>query len=84
MKPTIDVARAAPQSVAIPRTAALLYWLLIACGLVGLTLQRLDAPSDVGPLWLGTVLGVGLGQTVAWMRVRAWLLGAIAIIAAWV
>ena len=63
--------------------APLLYWLLIVCGLAGLTLQRLDTPGDLLPLWLGTVVGVALGQLVAWLRVRPWVLTATAMIGFW-
>lgn len=68
-----------------PRTASavLLYWLLVVCGLAGLTVVRFDTPKDLVPLWLGTVVGVALGQLVAWLRVRAWLLAVITMCSLW-
>lgn len=65
------------------RTAALLYWLLVICGLTGITMQRLDALHEVLPLWVGTVVGLGLGQLVAWARVRVWVLAALGMTALW-
>ncbi len=64
-------------------TAPLLYWLLVICGLGGLTMQRLDAPRDVLPLWAGTIVGLGLGQLVAWARIRLWVLWALGMVAFW-
>lgn len=64
--------------------APLLYWLLVVCGLAGLTIQRLDAPDDLLPLWAGTALGVALGQFVAWLRVRTWVLVVIGIAVLWI
>ncbi len=54
-----------PARPARTATAPLLYWLLVLCGLAGCTLQRLDAFDDVVPLWIGTVVGLGIGQLVA-------------------
>ena len=65
------------------RTAALLYWLLVICGLAGITMQRLDALDEVLPLWVGTVVGLGLGQLVAWARIRVWVLAALGMTALW-
>lgn len=74
-------------SQAVPRptaTAPLLYWLLVVCGLTGITLQRVDALEEVLPLWVGTIVGLGLGQLIAWARVRAWVLAALGMMALWV
>jgi uncharacterized membrane protein YgcG len=54
--------------------APLLYWLLVVCGLAGITVVRIDTPAALVPLWVGTVVGVALGQLLAWLRMRAWLL----------
>ena len=78
--------RSPPGIAASPLgTAAspLLYWLLVVCGLAGLTLQRFDAPGELVPLWAGTVVGVALGQLIGWLRVRGWVLASIAMAAAW-
>jgi hypothetical protein len=68
-------------------TTLLLYWLLILCGLEGLTVLRLhtSAANDLalGPLWLGTVLGVALGQFLAWFRVRAWVPALVTVCSVW-
>ena len=64
-------------------TAPLLYWLLIVCGLVGISLQRLDTPNELYPLWGGTLAGVAVGQFIGWLRVRAWVLIAIGAAAFW-
>jgi len=64
-------------------STTLLFWLLIVCGLAGITAQRLDAVSDVLPLWLGTVGGVAIGQLVGALRVRAWLLAMVIMGGLW-
>jgi hypothetical protein len=64
-------------------TAPLLYWLLIVCGLAGLTFQRFDAPRGLVFLWAGTVGGAALGQLIARLRVRAWVLGALGAAGGW-
>ncbi|MDB5219741.1 MAG: hypothetical protein JWO86_7668 [Myxococcaceae bacterium] len=64
-------------------TASLLYWLLVVCGLAGITLQRLDALDDVMLLWGGTVVGLALGQLVAWARLRVWVLAALGMTSLW-
>jgi len=68
----------------------LLYWLLVVAGLEGLTIVRADAGGSAGggerelvALWVGTVAGVALGQLVAWLRVRAWVLVAFSMMAFW-
>ena len=84
--PTTSTPSTKPSAPATkPRTseATLLYWLLVLCGLAGLTFQRLDAPFEVAPLWFGTVAGVGLGQLIAWLRVRAWVLAVFAMCVLW-
>ena len=65
------------------RTSILLYWLLVVCGLAGLTFLRIDDLSSVLPLWLGTVAGVAVGQAVAWLRIRTWILVFAAIALVW-
>ncbi|MBX3189635.1 MAG: hypothetical protein KF819_21595 [Labilithrix sp.] len=65
-------------------TAPLVYWLLVMCGLTGVTFLRLDEPTGLPPLWIGTILGVALGQIVAHLRVRLWVLGVLAMACAWV
>ncbi len=65
--PRTDVAVRATAS------AALLYWLVLLCGLEGLTIVRVDTPH-LGALWVGSIAGVALGQLVGWLRVRGWLL----------
>ena len=64
-------------------SAPLLFWLLIVCGLAGVTAQRIDALGDVLPLWLGTVGGVAIGQLVGALRVRAWLIAIVAFAGLW-
>jgi hypothetical protein len=76
-RPLITTRAAASTAGAL--TGPLLYWLLVVSGLVALTLVRLHDPTDVGPIWLGAVFGVALGQLVAFLRVRWWLPFAIAI-----
>lgn len=74
---------ASPKAPAATSTASLLYWLLVVCGLAGLTLMRLDTPSDLLPLWAGSLAGVALGQLLAWARVRAWLIAVMAMGGFW-
>jgi hypothetical protein len=64
-------------------TAPLLYWLLLVSGLVGVTAMRVDALSSVVPLWAGTVSGVALGQFLAWVRLRSWVIGIVVLGLAW-
>ena len=64
--------------------APLLYWLLVVCGLAGVSLQRFGALDELVPLWIGTIAGVGLGQSLAFLRMRAWLLALAMIAAFWV
>lgn len=59
--------------------AALVYWLLVMCGLAGLSVVRMDAPREFVPLWIGSVVGVALGQTLAWLRLRVWLITVLTI-----
>ena len=65
----------AKTAVAVRTTAsaALLYWLVLLCGLEGLTIVRVDT-QHLGALWVGSIAGVALGQLLGWLRVRAWLL----------
>ena len=63
-------------------SAALLYWLVLLCGLEGLTIVRSDT-QHLGALWVGSLAGVGLGQLVGWLRVRAWLLVVIMMGGLW-
>lgn len=63
-------------------SAALLYWLLLLCGLEGLTIVRVDT-QHLGALWVGSIAGVALGQLVGWLRVRAWLLVVLVIGGLW-
>jgi hypothetical protein len=72
--------RAVPQRTA---TAPLLYWLLVICGLTGITVQRADALEEVLPLWVGTIVGLALGQLIAWARVRVWVLAALGMTSLW-
>jgi hypothetical protein len=81
----------APQAppTAPTATAPLLYWLLLVCGLAGLTVQRFlalehfEAPRELVFLWVGTVGGAALGQLLARLRVRAWVLGALGAAGGW-
>jgi hypothetical protein len=83
-----DSAKPSPRATsrAVPRrtaTAPLLYWLLVICGLTGITLSRVDALDEVVPLWVGTIVGLGLGQLIAWARVRVWVLAALGMTSLW-
>lgn len=59
--------------------AALLYWLMVMCGLAGLSVVRADSPREFVPLWIGSVVGVALGQGLAWLRLRVWLIAVMSI-----
>ena len=61
--------------------AALVYWLMVMCGLAGLSVLRMNTPREFVPLWIGSVAGIGLGQTLAWLRLRAWLIAVMSIVA---
>lgn len=80
MTPAPTTTSAGPRSTS---TATLLYWLLVICGLAGLTMQRLDAVDEVLPIWVGTLTGLGLGQLVAWARIRVWVIAALGMTALW-
>ena len=73
------------QKCSSPRTAtaSLLYWLLVVCGLAGITALRIDTPREVLPLWLGSLGGLALGQMIAWLRLRAWLITVIVVACLW-
>lgn len=73
----------APAGPVRTSTATLLYWLLVICGLAGITMQRLDAIDEVLPIWVGTITGLGLGQLVAWARIRVWVIAALGMTALW-
>ena len=64
-------------------TVALLFWLMLVVSLAGVSLLRLDALDQVVALWIGTLVGVGGGQLVAKLRIRAWVFGALAMVALW-
>jgi hypothetical protein len=80
MTPVQTKTPAGPRSTS---TATLLYWLLVICGLAGITMQRLDAIDEVLPIWVGTIAGLGLGQLVAWARIRAWVIAALGMTGLW-
>lgn len=61
--------------------AALVYWLMVMCGLAGLSVLRMNTPREFVPLWIGSVAGVGLGQTLAWLRLRVWLIAVMSFVA---
>jgi hypothetical protein len=64
-------------------TAALLYWLVVVCGLLATSLGGVQEPGALIALWAGTLLGTGFGQVLARGRVRVWLVGLIATNLAW-
>jgi hypothetical protein len=64
-------------------SAPLLYWLLIVCGLAGITMMRWDSLWEIAPIWLGTLAGVGIGQALAWQRIRGWIPAVITICGLW-
>jgi hypothetical protein len=59
--------------------AALIYWLMVMCGLAGLSMLRASTPREFVPLWVGSVAGVALGQLIGWMRLRVWLIAVMSI-----
>jgi len=61
--------------------AALVYWLMVMCGLAGLSVLRMNTPREFVPLWVGSVAGVALGQTLGWLRMRVWLIAVMTIVA---
>lgn len=71
-------------------TAALLYWLAVVAGLVGVSVVRALSPTiewyalpeELGPLWIGTLAGVALGQLLSALRIRAWVPLAVLAMAA--
>ena len=60
--------------------AALVYWLMVMCGLAGLSVLRMNTPRDFVPLWIGSVAGVALGQLLGWLRLRVWLIAVMSIV----
>src|SRR5262249_22767609 len=63
----------------------LVYWLLVVCGLEGITIVRAaEASNELAALWTGTIAGVAIGQLLAWLRLRAWLLIPVAIAGLWI
>jgi hypothetical protein len=69
--------------------APLVYWLLVICGLAGITVLRFGSygsfvtSDDVVALWAGSVAGVALGQAVAASRIRLWVPLVIALFGFW-
>lgn len=61
--------------------APLFYWLVVISGLAGLTALRFDALGEVGAIWLGSVAGVGAGQLVSFLRLRARVVGIVTVAA---
>jgi hypothetical protein len=68
-----------------PALTGKLYWLAVLAALEGLTVLRMDdaSPRELAVLWGGTVLGVALGQLLAWTRIRGWVLAALALTGFW-
>jgi hypothetical protein len=60
--------------------AALVYWLMVMCGLAGLSVLRMNTPRDFVPLWVGSVAGVALGQLLGWLRLRVWLIAVMSTV----
>jgi hypothetical protein len=56
-----------------------MYWLALVSGLAVLTVQRIDAPAQCLPIWVGGVLGTALGQWLASRRCRLWLTAVIVV-----
>ena len=69
-------------AVRVTASAALLYWLVLLCGLEGLTIVRSDT-QHLGALWAGSLAGVAIGQLVGWLRVRAWLVVVVMLGGLW-
>lgn len=69
--------------------APLVYWLLVICGLAGITVLRFGSygafvtSDDVFALWAGSVVGIGLGQLTSFFRVRAWVPAVLAMFGFW-
>jgi hypothetical protein len=80
-------ASSSPKARAGIATTPLLYWLVVVCGLAGVTAARLDAASvtgDLAALWVGSLAGVLLGQIIAFMRLRPWFFLIVALASLWV
>ena len=60
--------------------AALIYWLMVMCGLAALSVMRASTPREYVPLWIGSVAGVALGQLLGWLRLRVWLITVMSIV----
>ena len=63
--------------IAKPRAAAIkivaVYWTLLILGMVTYTSLRLDALTQLEPVWTGAIGGSALGQLLAAKRYRTWL-----------
>ena len=69
----------AKNTTAGTAAAPLVHWLMLISGLALVTVQRIDHPDTVVPLWLGAVVGTAVGQIMGRRRLRLWL--AVAVIA---
>jgi hypothetical protein len=63
--------------------APLMYWLVLVYGLALLTALRMDELDKTVPLWVGSVVGTGLGQLLAWRRLRLWLVVFVVVNMVW-
>lgn len=59
--------------------APLLFWLAVVSGLCATTYVHIEEPHHYMPLWFGAVVGVGIGQLVALVRLRIWPLVVLAL-----
>lgn len=64
-------------------SAPLLHWLLVVCGLTGVTVLRFDDPKHVVSLWIGTVAGTALGHFAGFLRLRVWFMVVLGFALLW-
>jgi hypothetical protein len=79
-----------PQKSSTPATpvpgttvAPLVYWLVLVYGLALLTALHIDDLDRTVPLWVGAVLGTGIGQLLARWRLRLWLVVFVVVNLMW-
>jgi hypothetical protein len=69
------------QRFRLARPVVLVYWLVLLGGLVMYSAGQLGHARQLTPLWIGAIVGTGLGQFLALRDFRLWLTTTILVVA---